>query len=184
LRTRTLSNSRRTIGAALALVLTASSIAVPAPASAGSGGIDTGNTSCAKGGEAKLSNGLAKAPCGAPHRVVGVIKAANKIAKGYPYCWGGGHSSFRSSCYDCSGSVSYALHGGDLLDSPLDSTGLESWGSKGKGNWITVYANSGHAYMVVAGLRFDTSMTVGKGPGWSSEMRSSDGYKVRHKGKL
>ena len=152
------------------------------PAYAGSGG--TGTVDCAKGGSAKLSNGYAKAPCGAPHRVVGVINAANKIAKGYPYCYGGGHGSFNDNCYDCSGSVSYALHGGNLLDSPLDSTGFESWGKRGKGKWITVFANASHAYMVVAGLRFDTSMTAGKGPGWSSQMVSGDGFRKRHWGRL
>ncbi len=182
---RTRRNLRRTgLGATLAVAAIAMALVGAAPASAGSGGTGSGTTSCAKGGEAKLTNGLAKAPCGAPHRVTGVIDAANKIAKGHPYCWGGGHSSFQSSCYDCSGSVSFALHGGNLLDTPMDSTALESWGRKGKGQWITVFANASHAYMVVAGLRFDTSMTTGKGPGWSSEMRSSDGYKVRHKGKL
>ena len=102
---------------------------------------------------------------------VRVIAAANGIAKHKDYCYGGGYASFKSSCYDCSGSVSYALHGGRLLSRPMDSSGLERWGHGSKGRWITVYANSGHAFMKVAGLRFDTSMTSGEGPGWSKQMR-------------
>ena len=102
-----------------------------------------------------------------------MIDAANHIAKHKPYCYGGGHGSWQvDSGYDCSGSVSYALHGGRLLRRPLDSSGFMRWGHGGKGKWITVYANPGHAFMVVAGLRFDTSMTAGNGPGWSKHMRA------------
>ena len=126
-----------------------------------------------------LSNGDAIAPAGAPLAVRGAIEAANRI-NSLPYIWGGGHGSFSDSGYDCSGSVSYALHGGGLLSSPLDSTGLEFWGSPGAGNWITVFANSGHAYAVIAGLRWDTSMTGGNGPRWSTMMRSSAGFVARH----
>ena len=125
------------------------------------------------------SNGLAAAPAGAPDAVKRVIAAANAIAH-LPYVWGGGHGSFESSGYDCSGAVSYALHGGGLLSSPLDSTGLTTWGEPGTGNWITVYGNSGHVYMVVAGLRWDTSDTGGTGPSWHSSMRSSAGFIPRH----
>ncbi len=82
---------------------------------------------------------------------------------------------FRSKCYDCSGSVSYALHGGRFLSRPMDSGDLMHWGRGRKGKWITVYSNPGHAYMMVAGLRFDTSMTRGKGPGWSKRKRSELG---------
>jgi hypothetical protein len=120
------------------------------------------------------------APANAPPAVKGAIEAANRIV-GLPYTWGGGHGSFEDSGYDCSGAVSYALHGGGFLSSPLDSTGLTTWGSPGAGNWITVYANSGHAYAMIAGLRFDTSGTVGgSGPSWSAEMRSSAGFVARH----
>ena len=132
------------------------------------------------GQTATLVNGRAVPPPNAPPAVASAIEAANRIV-GAPYVWGGGHGSFESSGYDCSGAVSYALHGGGLIDSPVDSTGLMSWGSPGAGSWITVYAYSGHAYAVIAGLRFDTSGTVGgSGPAWSTEMRSSAGFVARH----
>jgi len=132
------------------------------------------------GQTAKLVDGLAVAPANAPVAVKSAIEAANRIV-GRPYTWGGGHGSFEDSGYDCSGAVSYALHGGGFLSSPLDSTGLTTWGSPGAGSWITVYANSGHAYAVIAGLRFDTSGTVGgSGPSWSTEMRASAGFVARH----
>lgn len=132
------------------------------------------------GQTAKLgSDGLAAAPSGAPQAVKDAIAAANAIV-GRPYLWGGGHGSFESSGYDCSGAVSYALHGGGLLSSPLDSTGLTTWGEPGEGNWITVYGNSGHAYAVIAGLRWDTSGTGGSGPRWHSDVRSSAGFIARH----
>jgi len=125
------------------------------------------------------SDGLAAAPSGAPQAVKDVIAAANAIV-GTPYVWGGGHGSFDSSGYDCSGAVSYALHGGGLISSPLDSTGLTTWGEPGEGNWISVFGNSGHAYAVIAGLRWDTSGTGGSGPGWHSDVRSSAGFIARH----
>jgi len=129
---------------------------------------------------AKLqSNGMAAPPAGAPDVVKRVIQAANSIAH-LPYLWGGGHGSFESSGYDCSGAVSYALRGGGLISSPLDSTGLTTWGEPGEGNWISVYGNSGHVYMVVAGLRWDTSGTGGSGPSWHTSMRSSSGFIPRH----
>ena len=155
------------------------------PALAGSGGVGgpgsgEGGDSSGPAGKAKLRNGLAVAPSNAPSRVKKVIAAANDIAKGKGYCYGGGHGSFNDNCYDCSGAVSYALHGGDFLDAPMPSGSFRSWGKSGKGKWITVYAHSGHAYAVIAGLRFDTSMTAGDGPGWSNEMRSSSGFSARH----
>ena len=128
------------------------------------------------------SDGSAIPPEGAPPQVVAAIQAANQI-KDMPYVWGGGHGSFDDSGYDCSGAVSYMLHGGGFLDTPLDSTGLESWGEDGAGSWITVYANSGHAYAVVAGLRWDTSNTGGSGPGWSTSLDGyldPSAYTVRH----
>jgi hypothetical protein len=163
------------------------SSALPAsPALAGSGG--TGATppppATTPGHKAKLKNGYAIAPRSAPKRVKAAINAANRIAKGHGYCMGGGHQSWKSSCYDCSGSVSYALHAAKLLSSPLPSGSLEKWGGKGRGRWITVYANGGHAFMTIAGLRFDTSDTPGAGPGWAKGMgyENPNSYRVRHKG--
>ncbi len=135
------------------------------------------------GQTASIVNGQAVAPAGAPDAVKNVIAAANSIAT-TPYVWGGGHGAWESSGYDCSGSVSFALHGGGLLDSPLDSTGLTYWGEAGPGNWITVYGNSGHVYAVIAGLRWDTSMTGGNGPRWSTELRDNVGFISRHPGGL
>jgi cell wall-associated NlpC family hydrolase len=143
-----------------------------------------GNGSTTPGSKAKLVKGRAIAPASAPKRVQRVIAAANRI-RNKPYVYGGGHGSFKDDGYDCSGSVSYALHGGGLLKAPLDSSGLAKWKRPGKGNWISVYGNAGHAYMIVAGLRFDTSMTPGDGPGWSKSMRSTPGkFAVRHMGSL
>jgi cell wall-associated NlpC family hydrolase len=120
-------------------------------------------------------------PDGAPDQVKAAIGAANRITD-KPYRYGGGHGDFEDSGYDCSGSVSYAMHGGGLLDAPLDSTGFESWGADGPGQWITVYANAGHAYAVIAGLRFDTSggSKDDSGPRWRTEPASTNGYVVRH----
>ena len=126
-----------------------------------------------------LPNGDAIAPSGAPLVVKAAIDAANRI-NDKPYIWGGGHGSFEDDGYDCSGAVSYALNGGGLLDSPIDSGGFTAWGSPGAGSWITVYANYGHVYAVIAGLRWDTSMTGGNGPRWSTEMRSPSGFVARH----
>jgi Putative peptidoglycan binding domain len=126
------------------------------------------------------ADGHATAPASAPAEVRAVIDAANRIV-GKPYKYGGGHARWEDSGYDCSGSESYALHGGGFVSSPLTSTGFETWGSSGPGTWITSYANSGHSFMVVAGLRFDTGWNnAGKGPRWSAEMRPTDGYVVRH----
>jgi peptidoglycan hydrolase CwlO-like protein len=125
-----------------------------------------------------ISESQASAPASAPEAVQAVISAANAIAT-TPYIWGGGHGSFESSGYDCSGSVSYALHGGGFLESPLDSTGLSTWGEPGPGKWITVYGNASHAWMTVAGLAFDTS--GGAGPRWHpSPVSSTEGFIARH----
>ncbi len=102
------------------------------------------------------ADGFAVPPASAPKVVKRVIAAGNAIAK-EPYKWGGGHGSWDDNGYDCSGSVSYALHGADLLDSPLVSGDFARWGDRGKGKWITIYANAEHVYMIVAGIRFDTS---------------------------
>jgi cell wall-associated NlpC family hydrolase len=111
--------------------------------------------------------------------VARVIAAADEIAT-RPYVYGGGHGSFQSSGYDCSGSVSYALHGGGLLSSPEDSSALESYGEPGPGSHITIYANAEHAFMVIDGRRFDTVAQQEGGSRWSSSMTSTAGYVVRH----
>src|SRR3954454_7356917 len=144
----------------------------------------TSGTTGAPTGKAHISSDgrTAVAPSDAPQEVKDAIAAANRITS-KPYRYGGGHGKWEDSGYDCSGSVSYALHGGGLLSKPLDSTGFESWGREGKGAWITVYANSGHAYTVIAGLRFDTSSSGSggeSGPRWRSKGRSSSGYVARH----
>jgi hypothetical protein len=137
------------------------------------------------GAEAKITDdGLAAAPAGAPDAVKQAIWAANDIV-GRPYRYGGGHArGFTDRGYDCSGTVSYALHGGDLVDSPLDSSAFMRWGESGSGDWITVYSNPGHAYVVIAGLRLDTSSAGdpdgGRGPRWRPTLRSSRGFKARH----
>jgi lysozyme family protein len=115
---------------------------------------------------------------GVPIRVLRAIRAANRIAHA-PYRYGGGHRSFHDSGYDCSGSLSYVLHAASALRSPLDSGQLARWGSPGPGRWITVYANAGHAFAVIRGRRYDTSALSG-GSRWTSQMRSSAGYTVRH----
>jgi len=125
-----------------------------------------------------ISESQASVPSSAPASIAAAIEAANSIAT-TPYVWGGGHGSFESSGYDCSGAVSFALHGGGLLESPLDSTGLETWGEPGPGKWITVYANAGHAWMIIAGLAFDT--VGGPGPRWhTSPVSSTEGFIARH----
>jgi hypothetical protein len=125
------------------------------------------------------ADGLAVAPAGAPPQVAALIAAGNQIAQ-LPYKYGGGHSDFDDTAYDCSGSVSFALHGAGLLDATLDSTGLSRWGAGGKGAWITIYANKTHTYLIVAGLRFDTSGQKKAGTRWQAAARSSRGFKVRH----
>ena len=125
------------------------------------------------------SDGTAIAPATAPPEVQAVIAAANEIAK-KPYRYGGGHGRFNDTGYDCSGSVSYALHGASLVEHPLDSTDFKSWGDRGRGDWITIYTNAGHAFMVVAGLRFDTSGKTRHGSRWQRSSRSARGYVVRH----
>ena len=137
---------------------------------------------CTPTAKAKLlDNGMLIPPKSAPAAVKAVIAAANKI-RSKPYIFGGGHARWWDSGYDCSGAVSYALHGGDLIDSPLPSTALAKWGEEGEGRWITVFTNPGHAYAVIAGWRWDTSgSTNGEtGPRWREESRSSAGFLARH----
>jgi cell wall-associated NlpC family hydrolase len=131
-------------------------------------------------GEARItSDGLAVAPSDAPEEVKQVIAAGNEIAR-KPYKYGGGHGSWNDSGYDCSGSVSYALHGAGLVNRPRDSGEFMSWGRSGRGQWITIYAHGGHVYMMVAGLRFDTSGRAEDGTRWHDTRASRDGYTVRH----
>ncbi|HEX3736202.1 MAG TPA: hypothetical protein VHV53_01560 [Solirubrobacterales bacterium] len=134
---------------------------------------DTGST-------AILLSGIALPPPEAPEAVQKVINAANTIV-GRPYIWGGGHASFYSYGYDCSGSVSFALFGGGLIPEPLTSGSLEGWGEPGPGKWITVYANAGHTFMEIAGLRWDTVGDArGTGPRWHLEPTSTSGFVARH----
>ena len=119
------------------------------------------------------------APASAPPAVSEVIAAANQIS-GKPYRYGGGHRSFRDRAYDCSGSVSYVLHAGGFLASPLDSSALMRWGVRGPGSWVTVYTSPAHAYAIVAGLRFDTSGPGPSGPRWRMPPRQSKGFVARH----
>ena len=134
----------------------------------------------ADGSTAILLSGIALAPPDAPEAVQKVINAANTIV-GRPYVWGGGHASFYSYGYDCSGSVSFALFGGGLIPEPLTSGSLEGWGEPGPGKWITVYANADHTFMEIAGLRWDTVGDArGTGPRWHLMPTDTAGFAVRH----
>jgi cell wall-associated NlpC family hydrolase len=127
-----------------------------------------------------LLTGIALPPPEAPQAVKDVINNANTIV-GRPYIWGGGHGSWYSHGYDCSGAVSFALFGGGMIPRPLTSSELEGWGSPGPGKWITVYANASHTFAEIAGLRWDTSGTEsGTGPRWHLAGRPTDGFVVRH----
>jgi hypothetical protein len=174
-------------------------VALAAACLLGLGGTASADTSTSSGGatfqppppppeEATIVDGRVLAPASAPARVKRVIEAANRLVE-KPYVYGGGHKPFSSRLdrgYDCSGAVSYALYGGRFLRSPLPSGALMSWGQSGPGRWITVYAHGGHAYVVVAGLRFDTSMRdpdapgPGTGPRWSRTLRKSNAFVARH----
>jgi hypothetical protein len=131
-----------------------------------------------------LPGGKATIPPGAPYAVVRAIQAANRIHR-RTYIWGGGHRGFKAKGYDCSGAVSYVLHAAGLLSAPLVSGQLAWWGIWGPGSWITIYANKTHTYMVVAGLRYDTSplgesVNQGRGPRWRFTLRTGTGFAVRH----
>jgi hypothetical protein len=157
---------------------------VPGTASAdcGGGGLSAAETDvCTPTAKARLlPSGMLVPPKSAPARVKQVIWAADRI-RTKPYVWGGGHARWWDRGYDCSGSVSYALHGGRFLESPLPSGPMENWGLEGEGRWITVYANPGHAYAVIAGFRWDTSGDAsGTGPRWHEDLRDNVGYVARH----
>jgi hypothetical protein len=134
---------------------------------------------------AKIVNGLAYAPADAPIQVQEAIWAGDRI-RFKPYIYGGGHGSFNSPGYDCSGSVSYVLHAAGLLKTPMDSSEFETWDRRGVGQWITVYTNPAHAFIQIAGIRFDTSAEddpnppPGTGPRWRPLMTSTAGFEARH----
>jgi cell wall-associated NlpC family hydrolase len=191
--------------AALAAAALLGSAVVASPALAGGGVSATSNHHhrTVAGAKAKLRGQTAFAPRSAPRRVKAAINAANKIAKGHAYMLGGGHEyknghpiwnpralakyqGFKTSRYDCSGTVSYVLHAAHAINAPAPSGPMEKWGKRGKGRWITVYANGGHAFMTIAGLRFDTADTPGGGPGWAKSMgyESPHSFTIRHKSGL
>jgi len=144
------------------------------------GGMSMPSSNCAVIKKAKLVNGVAVAPTKAPAAVKDIITAANKIRL-KPYIYGGGHAKWHDKGYDCSGSVSFALHGADILSSPMPSGSFMNWEKPGVGKWVTTYANGGHIFMTVAGLLFDTSnMSGNDGNRWSKSMRDTSGFKVRH----
>jgi hypothetical protein len=190
MRSRLSGKRRLAVAGATALFL----LAVAVPAAAQTGGTGTpGSTTTSTDpaapvgppGRAKLrKDGTAVAPADAPANIQAAIAAGNAIHT-YPYRWGGGHRTFTDTGYDCSGAVSYVLHAAGFLASPMPSGPLaSSWGTPGKGRWITVYANASHAYMVVAGLRFDTSavgerLNQGSGPRWRSTKRKPAGYTAK-----
>jgi hypothetical protein len=185
-------SGKRRLAVAGATALSLLAVAVPAAAQTGGTGTPGSTTTSTDPaaplgppGRAKLrKDGTAVAPADAPANIQAAIAAGNAIHT-FPYRWGGGHRSFTDTGYDCSGAVSYVLHAAGFLASPMPSGPLaSSWGTPGKGRWITVYANAGHAYMVVAGLRFDTSavgerLNQGSGPRWRSTKRKPAGYTAK-----
>ena len=165
----------------------------PSGSAAGSGGAgissgpvrSTASQPEVQGSTAKIIHGMAYAPSYAPIQVKRAIWAGNQIRR-KPYCYAGGHGQWQDSCYDCSGTVSYVLHAAGLLSQSMDSTGFESWGKGGRGRWITVYTNPDHAFIEIAGIRFDTSAAQdphpapGSGPRWRPVVSDSGGFESRH----
>ena len=188
MRSKTLSSSRTLFLAGL-LFAVSLLCAVPAMAQTGGAGppgsTTTTTSPTAPSGTAQIRpDGTAVAPANAPRQVRKAINAGNRIHT-RPYIWGGGHRRFKSRGYDCSGAVSYVLHAAGMLRSPMASGPLMRWGAPGTGAWITVYANRSHAWMTVAGLRFDTSavgesFSQGSGPRWRYNARSGAGYAARY----
>jgi cell wall-associated NlpC family hydrolase len=156
---------------------------LPVPRLVDGGGIPVANPApqLGPGAVARISRDgrTATAPAAAPEPVRRAIYAANAITR-KPYRYGGGHRRARDSGYDCSGAVSYALRGAGILPRPLHSRAFMRWGAPGVGQWITVYTNPGHAFVVIAGLRFDTSGLGERGPRWRREPRSTRSYTARH----
>jgi hypothetical protein len=175
----------RLAGLAFVVALFATVLIAPGGASArcSAGGVSSAEVNaCTPTAKAKLlKDGSLVPPKSAPPRVKAVIAAANQI-RTKPYIFGGGHARWWDRGYDCSGAVSYALHGGDFIDSPLPSGPMAQWGEEGEGRWITVFTNPGHAYAVIAGWRWDTSGSNNgeTGPRWREETRSSAGFIARH----
>jgi hypothetical protein len=133
-----------------------------------------------KGNRAIVRSGVAYAPSNAPQAVKRAIWAANGL-RSKPYKWGGGHGSFSDSGYDCSGTVSFALHYAGLLAAPVQSSELRNYGERGCGRWITIYSRSGHTFAVIAGLRLDTTGFCGtEGPRWHADGRATWGFEARH----
>jgi hypothetical protein len=147
-------------------------------------GRKAGSTSDLINAATLTGDGLATVPPSAPSRVAAIISAANQVAR-KPYVYGGGHGRLKNevwidTAYDCSGSVSVALASAGLIDSPMDSSALARFGRPGRGKWVTIYANAGHAFMTVAGLRFDTSGRQQTGSRWQTANRGAGGFTVRH----
>jgi hypothetical protein len=139
-----------------------------------------GSQPMVEGSRAIIRNGVAYAPASAPDSVKHAIWAANALRR-KPYKWGGGHGSFFDSGYDCSGTVSYALHYAGLVSEPMPSSDFLRFGEQGRGRWITVYARNGHTFAVIAGLRLDTTGPWGtEGPRWHSDIRETWGFEARH----
>ncbi len=140
-----------------------------------------GASNLSAGKATALENGVALPPLEAPEAVLNVIRAGNIIAR-TPYKWGGGHGRFQDNGYDCSGSVTYALYYAGLIDGPHTSGDLMAYGKPGPGKWITIYANGGHVYMTVAGIRFDTSAASSTNhfSRWQNALRTNGGFEVRH----
>jgi cell wall-associated NlpC family hydrolase len=159
-------------------------VPVPAPPTTGGAAYGVVFQPTVPGLVAQAVNGVAYAPDQAPDAVKQAIWAANQIV-GMPYRLGGGHKlGFTDRAYDCSGTVSFAMHGAGLLAAPRDSSSFMRYGVGGKGQWITIYTNPGHAFAVIAGLRLDTSAAGdpagGSGPRWRPNLRSTRGYRARH----
>lgn len=139
-----------------------------------------GIRTCLPVAKATLVDESAVFPTTAPGPVKAAIYSANLI-RTKPYVWGGGHARWWMPGYDCSGAVSFALHGAGFLEVPMDSSEMMKWGVPGRGRWITVYANPGHAFAVIDGLRWDTAGdSSGTGPRWHSDMTSTAGFVARH----
>jgi predicted heme/steroid binding protein len=185
---------KRRLAIAGTTILCLLAIAVPASAQTGGSGPPGSTTTTTTPAPAPVGppgkatirkDGTAVAPADAPAQIQAAIAAANAIHT-LPYVWGGGHRTFYDSGYDCSGSVSYVLHAAGLLTSPMTSGSLAtSWGVPGHGRWITVFGNAGHAYMVIAGKRFDTSSggdrwNQGSGPRWRKKKRRPIGFTSKY----
>ena len=152
----------------------------PKPKQAASAGLTprrTGHTDITRA--TALPNGIALPPLEAPEEVKQIIEAGNIIARS-PYKWGGGHGKWLDDGYDCSGSVSFALAAAGLLEGPMASGPLMGWGEPGRGKWVTIYTHTGHVFMEVAGVRFDTSNARVTGSRWGNQMRSTRGFVARH----